>query len=98
MAGIWIDGHFEMINSEEDFFKLVNEKIGYDGEKIGRQIVREAKIDNCSGECDYTYRQQEHYERVFEDLLDDLSNIRVPNSCQNVMSKLILKYKGILET
>lgn len=97
MAGIWLDGRFEMINSEEDFFKLVNEKMGYEAEKLGRQIVGETKIDSCNGECDYTYRQQEHYEQVLEDLLDDLSNICVPKSCQNVMSKLISKYKGILE-
>lgn len=93
MAGIWIDEHFEIINSKEDFFRLINEKIGHDGEQLGRQIFEEIKTDNCAGECDYVYREQERYERMFRDFLEDLSTVKVLKNHQRYFSNLLLKYR-----
>lgn len=92
MAGIWIGEHYEFINDEEDFFTLVREKIGRDAEQFGRELFNTVE-NHCTGECDYTYRVEEHYVRMFKDFLDELSGIKVLKSYQRAFSNLILKYQ-----
>lgn len=92
MAGIWVGKHYEFINDEEDFFTLVREKIGRDAEQLGRKLF-DTVGNHCTGECDHTYRVEEHYVRMFNDFLDELSGIKVLKSYQRAFSNLILKYR-----
>jgi len=69
-----IQGKVEYIWTDEDFARMLRDKLGDDAERyfLGILFSRE-QAHKCPGECDKTYRLQEHYERVLKDVRDEVA-------------------------
>ena len=78
-----VNGNIENIFIGEDFARLLREKLGSDAETYFREnyLIFEdydpenLKLKSCTGECDHTYKLQEHYENVLRDIRDRLFEI-----------------------
>ena len=77
-----INGKVENIFDGEDFARLLGEKLGSDAENYFREnwlVFCDYDPENlkqpCTGECDTTYKLQEHYENVLQDIKDRLQEI-----------------------
>ena len=81
-----IQGKVENIWDDEDFARMLREKLGDDAERYFRSACdREAIIEEaldeckdftqyCGGECSKTEEIQEHYERILHDVQDELTD------------------------
>lgn len=67
------------IDCPERFAWLLEEKLGEEAADYFRGTVEELTFDPdfCPGECDRTYKMQEHYERVIRDALEILTDAQV---------------------
>ena len=69
-----IQGKVEYIWTDEDFARMLRDKLGDDAEPyfLGILFSRE-QARECPGECDKTYRLQEHYERILKVVRDEVA-------------------------
>lgn len=74
-----IQGVPELITDDEDFARMLRDKLGEDAEQWFRYVLDHPRIDpdedlfsRCKGECDKLFEQQEHYEHVLEDIQSEL--------------------------
>ena len=67
------------IEAPERFAWILEEKLGADAARYFRETIADLKFDSsaCSGECDETYRIEEHYQRVIRDAVEELENGKV---------------------
>lgn len=77
MATLLIKDKPVFIRSNYDFAEMLEEKLGFEVAQFYRNSVAEAEKPQCLGECDATYRIQEHYERVLRDVQDELTSWKV---------------------
>ena len=83
MEVMMIQGKVENIFDNEDFARMLRERLGEDAERYFREqidpdVVMEgiSKLDDseilnrgyCSGECDKVQGTQEHFERILDDI------------------------------
>ena len=75
-----IQGKVENIWDDEDFARMLRDKLGDDAEQYFRnacdpdvflESVKSVR-EYCVGECEETERIQEHYERILHDVRDEL--------------------------
>ena len=74
-----VNGKIENIHDGNDFARMLGEKLGDDAERYFRenwlvyadydpeQLDEDFK-NQCDGECDHVYEQQEHYQDVLRDI------------------------------
>lgn len=90
---IRVDDEFYYIDTPEDYFALVEQKLGWDARDCLEEMLN-VSPEKCTGECDYTYEIQEHYERAIDDALEYLNNVK----CKDGKSEIKLeRAKEILE-
>ena len=79
---LMIQGKPETIFDNEQFARLLDEKLGCDAAEYFRAALedqreilmdemRKAPLNFCTGECDRVYDTQRHYQDVLRDILDD---------------------------
>ncbi len=75
MLKVCVNGDVRFVDGDRGLMELVQQQMGIDvRDEIEELLVR----SNCGGECDVTYRQQEHFERVIRDVLNDLRAAQKP--------------------
>lgn len=66
----------ETIWDNEQFARMLDEKLGSDAAEFFRDAVYDANMNPnksiCSGECDRVYKTQEHYEATLKEVRDEL--------------------------
>ena len=76
-----IQGELELLTDDEDFARMLRNRLGEDAERWFRCVSEKADfVDDvdgsiyarCKGECDKLFELQEHYERVLEDIQSEL--------------------------
>ena len=74
-----IQGKPELITDDEDFARMLRNRLGEDAEQWFRCVLEKIPFDpdddiyaRCEGECDKLFEQQEHYQRVLEDIQSEL--------------------------
>lgn len=60
-------------DSPEALYRGLGDICGRDVEDTLTELYQNAAGIKCSGECDETYRIEEHYQRMIRDLLEDLT-------------------------
>lgn len=99
-----IDGKVENIWDNEDFARMLRDKLGDDAEQYFRDacnpdvLLEDVKDFEpfCGGECDETMRIQERYERILHDVQDDLEAWDFDSSTKReLQSKRDLLWKRI---
>lgn len=82
-AVLMIQGKPETVFDNEQFARLLDEKLGYEAAEYFRIALEDQRgtlmdemekepLNFCTGECDRVYETQRHYQDVFRDVLDDL--------------------------
>ena len=89
MEHLEISGEHRFVESPEHFALILEEKLGVDAAEYFRDCCKNFDGSNCPGECDHTYRLQEHYQRVIRDVLDDLKDVKVLKSHSRLLSKVV---------
>ncbi len=75
MNRLLVKGSYYNVANIEEFLWLIDEQIGEDARDWAKDFLKpEEKA--CDGECDETYRIQEHFERVIRDAVEDLEPIK----------------------
>lgn len=78
-----IQGKTETIFDNEDFARMLDEKLGSDAADYFRDALQKALETHdpsvCIVECDRVYRVQEHYEHVLRDIRDELGSWAIMN-------------------
>ena len=71
-----VGGEMLYIDCPERFAWMLEEKLGEDAAAYFRGMVEKLCFDPnlCPGECDHTYKLQEHYQRIIRDALDSLTD------------------------
>ena len=80
---LMIQGKPETIFDNEQFARLLDEKLGYEAAEYFRDALEDQRVilmdemekkplNFCTGECDRVYEAQRHYQDVLRDVLDDL--------------------------
>ncbi len=71
-----VQGKLETIFDDEQFARMLDERLGYDAGEYFRDALKEAKqnpdVETCCGECDRVYEMQEHWENVVRDACDEM--------------------------
>lgn len=75
-----VQGEIELITDDEDFARMLRNRLGEDAEQWFRFVLEQVPSDSddediyarCKGECDKLFEQQEHYQRVLEDIQSEL--------------------------
>lgn len=66
----------ETIWDNEQFARMLDEKLGSDTADFFRDALHDANINPnksvCFGECDRVYKIQEHYEAILKEVCDEL--------------------------
>lgn len=74
---LMVNGKPEFVSNNNAFAEILRENLGYEAETFYRDSIMETAENyqnKCTGECDYTYRLQEHYERFLRDIQDEISS------------------------
>jgi len=68
----------ETIWDNEQFARMLDEKLGSDAADFFRDALHDANVNPdfqiCSGECDKVYETQEHWQRIVEDACDEMGS------------------------
>ena len=78
------------IDNPESFLWIVEEKLGQDACNYLKELL-DATPSGCTGECENTYKIQEHYERVIEDALDELNGAVGKSTASDIKIQAALK-------
>lgn len=62
-------GETRLFNHPEDVFECIGQTMGRDVQNF---LLTLNKAEQCTGECDETYRIEEHYQRMIRDFVDEL--------------------------
>ncbi len=76
-----MNGEVCFVDGEAGLLDLIEHVMGYDTRSELEDLLVKSK---CGGECDVTYRQQEHYQRVIHDALEDLRAAQKPGKLGQV--------------
>lgn len=88
-----IQGKTENIWDDEDYARMLQERLGSDVENYFRERISDERIietiqdrisEICTGECDTVYKTEEHWKNQMEELVDDLREIL---NCINKMNR-----------
>lgn len=82
-AVLMIQGKPETVFDNEQFARLLDEKLGYDAAEYFRGTLEDQRtilmdemekepLNFCTGECDRVYETQRHYQDMLRDVLDNL--------------------------
>lgn len=75
MNRLLVKGSYYNVANIDEFLWLIDEQMGEDARDWAKDFLKpEEKA--CGGECDETYRIQEHFERVIRDAVEDLEPIK----------------------
>ena len=69
MIKLEIQGETRLFSYPEDLYACLGQICGRDVEDYLKQMDNSS---SCSGECDETYRIEEHYQRMIRDFVDEL--------------------------
>ena len=80
-----IQGKVETIFDDEDFARLIGERLGYDAEQYFREhwdmdyllrdMTDDQMLEYCSGECDHVQSAIEHWTAILEEVQEELENL-----------------------
>lgn len=89
MGTLMINNKPVFVRNSDDFADVLNENLGYEAEEFYREDIEQAKESTCQchGECDATYRIQEHYERLLRDIQDELTSWQVKKLTKDEITK-----------
>lgn len=71
MIKLDIQNETRFFDCPEGVFRCLGEICGRDVEQYLNQLNQSPKM-KCTGECDETYRIEEHYQRMIRDFVEDL--------------------------
>ena len=81
-----IQGKVETIFDDEDFARLIGERLGYDAEQyfrdhwdmdyLMRDVTDEQILQYCSGECENVERAIEHWTGVLQSVQEELEGLQ----------------------
>ena len=81
-----IQGKVETIFDDEDFARLIGERLGYDAEQYFREhwdmdyllrdMTDDQMLEYCSGECDKVQEAIEHWTGVLQSVQDELIELQ----------------------
>lgn len=92
---IYVGDELHMIRCKEDFVALVGDKLGYEAKAAMLDLFM-AIPDDCPGECDHTYRIQEHYQRGINDAVEALELYgKAKKKSSNTLERIIKHLKGL---
>lgn len=60
-----------LFNCPEAVFERIGQEMGRDVQDYLNRLNQSPKV-KCGGECDETYRIEEHYQRMIRDFVEDL--------------------------
>ncbi len=75
MNRLLVKGSYYNVANVEEFLWLIDEQMGEDARDWAKEYLKPEE-KSCGGECDETYRLQEHFERVIRDAVEDLEPIK----------------------
>lgn len=81
MLKVCVNGEECFVDGEPGLLNLIEQVMGLDVREELEDLLVKSK---CGGECDVTYRQQEHFERVIRDTLEDLRAAQKPGKLGQV--------------
>lgn len=73
---IMIDNKPTFVRDDYDFVSVLEENLGSDAADFHLGSIAEAiesHKSKCTGECDHTYRIEEHYQRFLRDIQDEIA-------------------------
>ena len=88
MQRIDVQGETRFFDGPEGLLLLIEEKMGLDTREAVEEQLTTFK---CVGECDHTYRIQEHYQRIIRDALEDLQLATKPRSYDAFLMSGVIK-------
>jgi len=107
-----IQGRVENIFDEEDFARMLRDRLGDDAERYFRErcdidfILRDLTDDQiegyCSGECDHVQSAIEHWTAILEEVQEELENLsedmmnQTKAETQKIINQLIQKINAEL--
>lgn len=71
MIKLEIRGETRLFDCPEGVYRCLGELCGRDVEEYLKQLHQAPEM-KCTGECDNTYRIEEHYQRMIRDFVEDL--------------------------
>lgn len=74
---LMIQGEPETIHNDEQFARMLDERLGYEAAEYFRDAVADRRDDSenqCDGECDVVYEMQENYENILRDIRDEVGS------------------------
>lgn len=71
MIKLEIRGETRLFDCSEGVYRCLGELCGRDVEEYLKQLHQAPEM-KCTGECDETYRIEEHYQRMIRDFVEDL--------------------------
>lgn len=91
MKRVAIQGEPYWCETLDDFLRLIENKLGEDARDYLYEYLYINTEKICNGECDETYRLQEHYERVIRDAVDELEKVKGKTAKMDEIIQCVLK-------
>ena len=81
------------IYDNKDFALFLDETLGYDVGDYFRTALEDvanetAEKNECTGECDVTYRIEEHWQRIVQDIHDELVSWEISKETKRDLEKM----------
>lgn len=81
------------IYDNKDFALFLDETLGYDVGDYFRTALKDianetAEKNECTGECDVTYRIEEHWQRIVQDIHDELVSWEISKETKRDLEKM----------
>lgn len=81
------------IYNNDDFAMFLDEKLGYEAGDYFRTALEDianetAEKNECTGECDVTYRIEEHWQHIVQDIHDELVSWEISKETKHDLEKM----------
>lgn len=93
MIKLEIRDETRLFDCPEGVFRCLGELCGRDVEQYLKQLHQAPEM-KCTGECDNTYRIEEHYQRLIQDFIEDVELLLKAKRFDREKMKVILERIG----